>query len=225
MILQRALGLCLVGLLLCLGGACAKQQANLLDPAGSHSDSEKLPFDRHPRAEGISPSQSLIPSISKLPVGTPITIRLQTPISSASAHPGDRFKAILDDPIVIDGQTVIARGSAVSGHILAARASAQSDLPGYVRLALYSLSLEGKALPVETSSVFAKAGSHKSRKAAPPNGETGGTFIGDSGKASLVGTATNSPSNASAPDDAAKDISLNSDRRLTFRIAQPVDLQ
>lgn len=224
MIFPRALGLCLAGFLLCLAGACANQQANLLAQAGSQSGSEKLPFDRQPRAEGISPSQSIIPSISKLPVGTPITIRLQVPISSAWAHAGDRFKAILDDPVVIEGQTVIARGSVVSGHVLAARASSQADSPGYVRLALSSLILEGKALPVETSSVFAKAGSHKSRKAMA-NEQAGSAFIGDSGKGSLLGTATTSGSKSAADDTAPKDISLNSDRRLTFRIAQPVDLQ
>ncbi|HEY1272451.1 MAG TPA: hypothetical protein VGF08_10725 [Terriglobales bacterium] len=184
-----------------------------------------MPFDRQPRAEGISPSQSIIPSISKLPVGTPITIRLQVPISSAWAHAGDRFKAILDDPVVIEGQTVIARGSAVSGHILAARPSSMPDSPGYIRLALSTLNFEGKALPVETSSVFAKAGSHTSRRAAKASEQAGSAFLGDSGTGSLLGTATNSGSNSPAGDNAPMDISLNSDRRLTFRIAQPVDLQ
>ena len=38
----------------------------------SNSDPQKLPFDRQPPASGISPSQSLIPSTTKLPEGTPI---------------------------------------------------------------------------------------------------------------------------------------------------------
>src|SRR5271157_427634 len=74
----------------------------------SNSDSQKLPFDRAPRSTGISPSQSLLPSATKLPEGTPIPVRLQTALSSASSRAGDTFSATVDEPVTIDGQTLVA---------------------------------------------------------------------------------------------------------------------
>jgi hypothetical protein len=78
-----------------------------------NSPAQKLPFDRQPRSTGISPSQSLIPPATKLPEGTPIPIRLQTVLSSASSHAGDTFSAVLDEPVVLDGQRLIDRGTPI----------------------------------------------------------------------------------------------------------------
>jgi hypothetical protein len=173
----------------------------------SNPDAQKLPFDRQPRSTGISPSQSLIPSTTKLPEGTPIPIRLQSALSSASAHAGDTFSATIDEPVVIDGQTLVARGTPAIGRVLEARPSASaagsslgSSLePGYLRIVLVSLNLGGKTVMIETSSIFAKGGSREDRNSA-------------------TGTA----SGASQKD---KDIVFGVDRRLNFRLAQTVDLQ
>src|SRR6202521_2428510 len=115
--------------------------------SSSNSDSQKLPFDRQPRSTGISPSQSLIPSATKLPEGTPIPIRLQTALSSASSHAGDTFNAIVDEPVLIDGQTLIDRGTPATGRVLEAkpatnsrgRSLERSVAPGYLRIVLVSL--------------------------------------------------------------------------------------
>src|SRR5580658_6496643 len=117
-------------LALSLLSACGRPPA---DDAAS-SASQKLPFDRQPRSTGISPSQSLIPSTTKLPEGTPIPIRLQSALSSASSHAGDTFYADIDEPVVIDGQTLIARGTLATGRVLEAKAAASSLDPGYLRL-------------------------------------------------------------------------------------------
>src|ERR1039457_4762465 len=90
--------------LLALGLICGCGRPPAED--ASNSDSQNLPFDRQPRSTGISPSQSLIPSSTKLPEGTPIPVRLQTALSSASAHAGDTFYATVDEPVTIDGQTL-----------------------------------------------------------------------------------------------------------------------
>ena len=127
--------------------ACGRPPA---ESSSDSKDSQKLPFDRQPRATGISPSQSVIPSATKLPEGTPIPIRLQSALSSASAHAGDTFHAILDEPIVIDGQTVVARGTPATGRVLEAKPSTRfggkppdntPDSPeaGYLRIVLVSL--------------------------------------------------------------------------------------
>jgi hypothetical protein len=191
------------------------------DNASTPADSQKLPFDRPPHPAGISPSQALLPSATKLPEGTPIPIRLQSALSSASSHAGDTFSATIDEPVVIDGQTLVARGTPATGRVLEAKPSAhlfesspesspgglpESSLePGYLRIVLVSLKVGGKAVMIETSSIFAKGGSRDERN--PANGAVSGAGQQDSQK------------------DKDKDIVFGIDRRLNFRLAQAVDLQ
>jgi hypothetical protein len=195
--------------------ACGRPPSASGDDASNSADSQKLPFDRQPRPTGISPSRSLIPSATKLPEGTPIPIRLQSALSSASSHAGDTFSATLDEPVVIDGQTLIARGTPATGRVLEAKPSAssrgrslesslESSLePGYLRIVLVSLNVGGRPVMVETSSIFAKGGSREERH-----------------------PATGAASGASQKDrDKDKDIVFGIDRRLNFRLAQTVDLQ
>jgi hypothetical protein len=173
----------------------------------SNSDSQKLPFDRQPRSTGISPSQSLIPSATKLPEGTPIPIRLQTALSSASSHAGDTFSATLDEPVVVDGQTLIDRGTPVTGRVLEAKPSASPLAhplePGYLRIVLVSLNVGGRPVGIETSAIFAKGSTREGRH-----------------------PATSATPGASQKDkDRDRDIVFGIDRRLNFRLAQAVDLQ
>jgi hypothetical protein len=117
--------------------------------------SQKLPFDRGP-SKGTTPTQSLIPS-TRIPEGTSLTVRLTQPISSASARPGDSLDCSLDDPIIVDDQTLIPRGSPIKGRVLDAKASSGANDPGYLRIALASVEVRGNILPVESSSIFSKA--------------------------------------------------------------------
>jgi hypothetical protein len=196
----------IVLLMLGLLCACGRPPA---DSASNAADSQKFPFDREPRSTGISPSQSLIPSTTKLPEGTPIPIHLQKALSSASSHAGDTFSATIDEPVVIDGQTVVARGTPATGRVLEAKPSASSRgsslEPGYLRIVLESVIIAGRPVMIETSSIFAKGGSREERTPA-------------AGAASGVGREDKSK-------DKDKDIVFSIDRRLNFRLAQTVDLQ
>ncbi|MFY9559938.1 MAG: hypothetical protein WAQ52_06875 [Terriglobales bacterium] len=231
--LSRASLIAVLVLIIGFTVACGKETGVPEDDSAntaSAEDSQKLPFDREARSEGISPSQSLVPAASKLPAGTPITIRLQSTVSSASSNAGDGFAGTVDDPIVIDGQTAIARGAAVTGQVLAAKASGRLHDPGYLRIALVSLNVGGKPVAIETSSIFAKGGSHEKRNLAMIGGGTGaGALIGGlagGGKGALIGSAIGAAGGSgTAYATGKKEVSFDAERRLTFRLAQPVDLR
>ncbi len=162
--------------------------------------SQALPFDRQPGSGGISPSQSLIPFNTQLPEGTSISVRLQSPLSSKSSRTGDRFDAILDQPVEVDGLTLLASGTPATGHVLearSARSTGSSPEDGYLRLVLVSLNVGGRTIMIETSSIFAKGGSREERN----------------------------PSTGTAPAGTQKDIVLGVDRHFNFRLAQTVDLK
>jgi hypothetical protein len=211
----------IVLLMLSLLCACGRPPSVSGDNASNSADSQKLPFDRQPPSTGITPSQALIPSTSKLPEGTAIPIRLLSALSSASSHAGDSFSATIDEPVVIDGQTLLAPGTPASGRVLEAKPAARSRgglpesspesllesslEPGYLRIVLVSLNVGGKPVMIETSSIFAKGGSRDERN--PATGAASGASQLDSRKSR------------------DKNIVLGIDRRLNFRLAQAVDLQ
>ncbi|HSZ61924.1 MAG TPA: hypothetical protein VK828_09005 [Terriglobales bacterium] len=185
----------------------------------SSSDSQSLPFDRQPHSSGISPSQTLVPSGTKLPEGTPIPIRLQSAMSSATSRAGDSFYGSVDEAVEVDGQTVIARDTPVTGRVLEAKAavgprdratesSNESAIePGYLRIVLVSLRVGRKSVAIETSSIFARGGSRDERKTA-----TGGAYGGR-------------PTDDKDKNDKNRDAVFGLDRRLNFRLAQAADLQ
>jgi hypothetical protein len=184
--------------------ACNRPPAD----SSSNSDSQKLPFDREPRSTGISPSRLSIPSATKLPEGTPIPIRLQSALSSALSHAGDTFSATVDNAVVIDGQTLISRGTPATGRVLEAKPSlssrGSSSEPGYLRIVLVNLNIGGRPVTIETSSIFAKGGAREER-----NGMTSAAANG----------------NQKDLNQKDKDIVFGPDRRLNFRLAQTIDLQ
>jgi hypothetical protein len=222
----------LLTLALSFAVGCEKQTGVPSDDSAAAStadDPQKLPFGRETPSAGNFPSQSLVPAAAKLPAGTPITIRLESAVSSASARPGDSFPGVLDEPLVIEGQTVAPRGAAVTGRVLAAKSSGHLHDPGYLRIALVSLDVGGKPVAIETSSIFAKAGSHQKRNLAIIGGGTaGGALIGGLAggvKGALVGTAIGAGGGTgTAYATGEKEITLEAERRLTFRLAQAADL-
>ncbi len=74
-----------------------------------------------------------------IPQGTPVAIRLQHGISSASATSGDSFDFVLVEPLVVNGKTVAPSGASGVGRVVAARKSGRLHNAGYLRLALASL--------------------------------------------------------------------------------------
>jgi len=165
-----------------------------------NTNTDQLPFEYTADKTGISPTASLIPA--ELPPGTQITIRLQAAISSIASHSGDGFDAVLDKPILFQGQTIAPAGSAVRGTVLAAKASGRSRDPGFLRITLTEISLKGRVLSLQTSSIFAKGISRERRK-----------FRGGADAVKELTKTAGTTSN--------KDAGFSTEERLTFRLTQP----
>jgi hypothetical protein len=93
-----------------------------------------------------------------LPVGTLLTVRLKDAINSDHLPSGanSTFTALVDEPIVMEGATIVPRGASVAGRIESARSSTMKHSRGYVRLTLDLVDIAGKELPIRTSSLFAR---------------------------------------------------------------------
>jgi hypothetical protein len=135
-----------------------------------------------------------------LPSGTLLTVQLEESLSTTTVHAGDAFTASVAAPLSVDGDTLIERGTALTGRIESAQSPA--DHPGlvsgsgYFRLTLNAITVEGRQLAIRTSSLFARGTSQPSKL----------------------------PSPGSPPDLRSDGLQVQKGRRLTFRLTAPLTL-
>jgi hypothetical protein len=186
----------LVPAILALAAGC-NVSARTSNDASDASGSQQLPF-----TEGKALA---------IPANTVIYVRLQQNISSATARPGQDFAAVLDEPLVVEGQTVAQPGAPVTGKIAAASQSTPAHGASYLRITLSALIMNGKTAPLQTNSVFVGGGRFKKRNLAVTGGGEN-AFFGTVGR-STAAYATEK-----------KEVGFIADRRLGFRLTQPINV-
>lgn len=152
--------------------------------------------------------------------GTPVYVRLQHSISSETAEPGESFSAVLDEPLMLEGKTVIPEGTEISGHVVAARKYDSVHHSSYVRLTLSSVVINGKPVPLQTSSIFVQGASFNNRNMAYVGGGLGsGTLID-----SKMGFTRKSGAASVAYITGKKEVGFTAERRIGFRLLQPLNI-
>jgi len=226
---SQGIGLAALTLGMVIGLACGHQSSVPVLASGAIAppDGARLPFDREAQTGGISPTNSVIPPGAQAPVGTAIVIRLRKPLSSARVHSNDSFAGVLDEPLIVNDRILAERGSLVTGRVVEAKSTNPVHTPGYMRLTLSSIAIDGKPAHIRTSSNFFKGVDPRKRLANPPSdGE--GYLVGAA--ATGQGPAMDNAVVAENDLDPELDIRLQDamigpERRLKFRLIEPLPIR
>jgi hypothetical protein len=129
-----------------------------------------------------------------VPVGTAITIRTTDEINTEHNQAGDTFEATLEDPLVVNGQTIAIKGTLVRGKISTVKESGKLTGQAELGLELMELVLNGKSYPLHTAD-YSEVGASRGQRTATTVGGTAalGAIIGaiaGGGKGAAIGAAS-----------------------------------
>ena len=120
------------------------------DSDGAVSDAphgrEPLPLVDFDSAEHASPqTPPSTPASVTIPAGTRISVRTIDSIDSAKNQVGDRFQASLEEPLIVDGNVVVAKGADVYGRLAESKESGTFSGRSQLRLELTGIVVNFRA--------------------------------------------------------------------------------
>ena len=131
------------------------------------------------------------PTGTHLDAGTTFRVRVQETLDTRKNRAGDRFTAVLDEPLVSGDRVVVPKGTMFHGHITQSTSSGRFKGRAVMGLTLDSFTLNGRRYPVHsTSPARASAGHKKHHFAWIGGGAGGGALIGAAaggGAGALIG--------------------------------------
>src|SRR5437879_1916203 len=165
-----------------------------------------------------------------IPAGTHFRIALIDAVSSDKSRRGDSFMATLAEPIVVDGKTVMEKGTRVKGRVVDAKESGRVKGRASIELMLTEIVRDnGKSVNISTKPYRAVAESTKKRDAAVIGGGAGlGAAIGaiaGGGKGALIGAGIGGGAGTGTVlATKGKEIHYSPETRLTFTLARSVEI-
>lgn len=176
-------------LLVVVAGACTgtpeaeDQTAATPEETSAAASADKAtapaPAPAAPRSAPAPAPAPAPPRVVAIPAGTTLSVILSTALSSASNKAGDTFTGNLAEPVVVNGKTVLAKGTSVAGKVVAAEGSGRVSGKATMSLTLTSATVGGKTISLNTNNLSAEAESTKGRDAAVIGGGAGvGAAIG-----------------------------------------------
>jgi hypothetical protein len=190
---------------------------------------ERLSSQEPPREERYSPPPQQNAYGSQIPVGTAITVRMIDGVDSEQTRLGQTFRASLDEPIEVNGQTVIPRGADCVVKLVEDRESGKFAGRTVLTLALQQVQANGRMIDVTTGDVSQASGSRGARTAKVVGGTTAvGAIIGaiaGGGTGAAIGAASGAAVGGAAQVmTKGQRVRIPSETRLTFTLQQPANL-
>jgi hypothetical protein len=174
------------------------------------------PPPRRVSAEGVT-----------LPQGTNFVIRMIDGVDSERSRVGQTFAASLDQPVMLNGETIIPRGADVTVKLVDQKESGKLTGRAELALALQSVRVNGQMVDINTQTVTQESSSRGARTAKVAGGTAAvGAIIGaiaGGGKGAAIGAGAGAAAGTGAEVvTAGQRVRIPSETRLTFILDNPV---
>lgn len=163
-----------------------------------------------------------------IPAGTTITVRMIDSIDSDITGEGERFRASIDDPIVVGGQVVVPRNADATVQVVKVAQSGTLKGSDEVALKLFDITVDGKAYELATNYAEVKSsgkGASTAKTTAVTTGvgaALGGIFGG--GKGAAIGAGAGAGTGVAISASRGKTLKIPSESRLDFVLRAPLPM-
>jgi hypothetical protein len=181
-----------------------------------------------PEATAAQPAPAQ-PATVQIPAQTSVVVRMIEAIDSKTAKEGQTFTASLDQPIAVNGQTILPAGADATVKLVQAQQSGAFTGKTVLTVSLWSVSVNGKTVEINTQNITEASDSRGAKTAKVAGGAAAvGAVIGavaGGGKGAAVGAGAGAAGGA-AVQAATKGerVKIPSETRLTFVLEKPVTL-
>lgn len=162
-----------------------------------------------------------------VPSGTALVVRMIDAVDSETDRMGQTYRASIDEPVVVDGQTLIPRGADVIAKLVDDKQSGKIQGRTVLTLDLLQVQVNGRMVDVNTTDVTQQSGSRGARSGKVIGGTTAlGAIIGaiaGGGKGAAIGAASGAAVGTGAQVmTKGQRVRIPSETRLTFTLQQPL---
>ena len=188
-----------------------------------------------PPTPTAAPTQSAAPAAPPPPTtkqvaieaGTPIVIRMLDPIDSEVDKTGAMFKATLDEPVEVDGETILPVGTDVTVRLAEAKSAGRMTGRSELHLELARVQFQGKSYTLN-SSTYEQAGASRGKRTAATVGgaAAAGAVIGaiaGGGKGAAIGAAVGAAGGTAVQVmTKGQQVRIPAETRLEFKLEAPL---
>jgi hypothetical protein len=176
-----------------------------------------------------TPDPAKEPAPITVPKGTVLSVRLTQAIEVDAAQAGMAFKSVLDDPVMLGGQVVIPRGTAVV--LQAAKVEQAGKMKGSDKITLKanSMAFGGRKYDITTTYVESKGSGEGKKTTRKVAGGAGlGAIVGGiagGGTGAAIGAAAGAATGAIISSQGTEHLKLDAETRLQFTLNAAVTVR
>ena len=155
------------------------------------------------------------PKMATVPAGTGVNVRLTEGIDVDSSRAGMTFKAVVDDPVIVDGSTLIPRGASAILEAIHVEQSGKMKGSDKVTLKLNAIGFGGFVYPVSSSYNQSKG---------KGEGKRTGRKVGG-GEGAAIGAVVGGVTGAAVASQGEEHLQLPAETRLNFQLSAAVSVR
>jgi hypothetical protein len=176
-----------------------------------------------------APSPARAPAPVTVPAQTLLNVRLTEAIDVDATKAGAAFRAVVDDPVMLDGKVVIPRSAAVVLQAVRVEQSGKIKGSDKISLKANSISFGGQTYEVVTDYVEAKGSGEGKKSARKIGGGVGlGAIVGGiagGGSGAAIGAAVGGATGAVVASQGEEHLQLPAETRLQFQLSAAITVK